>query len=191
MSDTKLNISPVYLKPGFAFGGSCLPKDLRAINRLASLASVEMPMINAIRHSNELQIERVVKGILARKPRSVGMVGLAFKKNTDDMRESPYVTIAKRLFGEGISLKIYDPFIHPDRLIGSNKISIQNSLNHLEKLIISSLDELEGCDYIIINHAIVSADKIRHWIERKIHVLDLADVGWQDKVTDHYDGISW
>ena len=127
-ADTKLNISPRYLRPGSPFGGSCLPKDLRAIMRLASLKGLRLGMLEKIIESNEIQITALVGRILAREPRSVGMVGLAFKPQTDDMRESPYVKVAKALIGEGLNLRIYDPTVQPGRLIGSNKEQVQKNL---------------------------------------------------------------
>jgi len=108
-ADTKSNISPRYLRPGFAFGGSCLPKDLRAILRYASLNSLRLPMLESVLQSNEAQINELVRRIVKYRPETVGMVGLAFKPNTDDMRESPFVKVAKALLGEGIQLRIYDP----------------------------------------------------------------------------------
>ena len=112
-ADTRLNISPRYLRPGPAFGGSCLPKDLRAILRLAQVLSLRLPVLENVLTSNEVQIKNLVARILSHHPRTVGMVGLAFKADTDDMRESPYVKVAKELIGEGIKLKIYDPAVQP------------------------------------------------------------------------------
>ena len=133
-SDTKLNINSRYLRPGFAYGGSCLPKDLKAIIRFASLNSIRVPALQGLLDSNDVQIDSFVARVLARAPKSVGMVGLAFKPNTDDMRESPYVKVAKTLIGEGIKLLIYDPAIQTERLIGSNKEMVQKALGHLVKI---------------------------------------------------------
>ena len=158
-SDTKLNINPYYLRPGFAFGGSCLPKDLRAILRYAQLHSVKVPMFNAVLDSNKMQVEELVSRALTHRPASVGLVGLAFKPGTDDMRESPYVAVAKRLIGEGVKLRIFDPGVDPSRLIGSNKEAVQAALRHLENLLVTELSALDDCNLILINHPIVSAER--------------------------------
>lgn len=190
-ADTKLNISSHYLRPGFAFGGSCLPKDLRAIQRLASLKSLHLPMLQSILESNEAQIGSLVERILTHRPRAVGMVGLAFKPNTDDMRESPYVKVAKALIGEGIELRIYDPTVQPDRLIGSNKEQVKKALRHLEELLVESPEDLSAVDLIVVNHPIVDADCIGHWLEAGIGVLDLADIKGVNRHAGGYEGIYW
>jgi len=190
-SDTKSNISPRYLRPGFAFGGSCLPKDLRAILRYASLKSLQLPMLESVLQSNEAQINELVRRVLEYRPSTVGMVGLAFKPDTDDMRESPFVKVAKALLGEGIQLRIYDPVVQPERLIGSNKQQVQKELRHLEKLLVSSLEELMETDLIIINQPIVDADSVRCWLNAGICVLDLEDIRGVDRNTDGYEGIYW
>jgi len=190
-ADTRLNISSHYLRPGPAFGGSCLPKDLRAILRFAAVNSLRLPMLESVLTSNEAQIKNLVARILSYQPRTVGMVGLAFKTNTDDMRESPYVKVAKELIGEGIKLKIYDPVVQPDRLIGSNKQQVQKALRHLEELLVSSLDDLSTADLIVVNHAIMDADRIHSWLAAGIRVLDLADIRGVDPQTSGYEGIYW
>ncbi|MGB2864658.1 MAG: nucleotide sugar dehydrogenase [Sedimentisphaerales bacterium] len=190
-ADTKSNISPRYLRPGFAFGGSCLPKDLRAILRYASLKSLQLPMLESVLQSNDIQINELVRRVLEYRPSTVGMVGLAFKPDTDDMRESPFVKVAKALLGEGILLKIYDPVVQPERLIGSNKQQVQKALRHLEKLLVNSLEELTETDLIIINQPIIDADCVRQWLNAGIRVLDLADIRSVDRNTDGYEGIYW
>jgi GDP-mannose 6-dehydrogenase len=190
-ADTKLNISPAYLSPGFAFGGSCLPKDLRAILKFASLKSLRLPMLQAVLESNDVQIQTLVSRVLAHNPKTVGMVGLAFKPNTDDMRESPYVKVAKALIGEGVRLRIYDQSIHPERLIGSNKEQVQKALRHLEGLLVSSLQDLSTTDLIIINHSVVDADCIHGWLKAGIRVLDLANIKGIDRNLEGYEGIYW
>ncbi len=190
-SDTKLNINPYYLRPGFSFGGSCLPKDLRAILRFAHVRSVKVPMFDGVMASNAVQVEELVARVLAKRPRTVGMVGLAFKPKTDDMRESPYVGVAKRLIGEGLKLRIYDPGVDPSHLIGSNKEAVQAALRHLESLLVPSLDALNGCDLILVNHPIVSAEQVIAWTQAGHHVIDLADIKGVDRMTPHYEGICW
>jgi GDP-mannose 6-dehydrogenase len=190
-ADTKLNISARYLRPGSAFGGSCLPKDLRAILRFASLRSLQLPMLQNVLQSNDTQIKNLIARVLTHHPHTVGMVGLAFKANTDDMRESPYVKVAKALIGEGIKLRIYDPAVHPDRLVGSNKEQVQKALRHLEDLLISSLGELSATDLIIVNHPTVDADCVYGWLNAGIVVLDLAGIAGVDRHADGYEGIYW
>jgi len=190
-ADTKLNISTSYLHPGFAYGGSCLPKDLRAILRFASLKSTHIPMLEGILASNEMQINNLISRVLTYRPHTVGMVGLAFKPNTDDMRQSPYVKVAKGLIGEGIKLLIYDPAVHPEQLIGSNKEQVKKALGHLEDLLVDSLEELSAADLIVVNHALVDADRIHGWLNAGIRVLDLADIKSVNRHTEGYEGIYW
>ena len=190
-SDTKLNINPYYLRPGFAFGGSCLPKDLRAILRFAHVRSARVPMLDGVLESNKTQIEEFVARVQAKRPRRVGMVGLAFKPKTDDMRESPYVAVAKRMIGEGIRLRIHDPNVDTRRLIGANKEAVQAALGHLEALLVSSLDELSECDLILVNHGTVDAQIVNAWLKQGIGVLDLADIPGVDRKTEGYEGIAW
>jgi GDP-mannose 6-dehydrogenase len=191
VSDTKLNINPYYLRPGFAFGGSCLPKDMRAILRFAHIRSVNVPMFDGVMESNRTQVEDFVARVLSKRPNRVGMVGLAFKPNTDDMRESPYVAVAKRLIGEGIKLRIYDPGVDTRNLIGSNKEAVQAALGHLEQLLVKSLDDLNECDLVLVNHPTVDADPVHAWLKNGVQVLDLADIKGVDRTTDGYAGIAW
>ncbi|MHC4692427.1 MAG: nucleotide sugar dehydrogenase [Planctomycetota bacterium] len=190
-ADTKLNISPCYLKPGFAYGGSCLPKDLRAILRLASNNSLRLPMLQGIVESNELQIHNLITHVLSYSPDIVGIVGLAFKPNTDDMRESPYVKVAKALINEGIKLRIYDSTVQPDRLMGSNKQQVQKTLGQLESLLVSSPEELSAANLIILNHPTIEADLIRKWLSAGIRILDLVGIDGLDSQADGYEGIYW
>lgn len=190
-ADTKLNISPCYLKPGFAYGGSCLPKDLRAILRLASVKSLRLPMLQGIVESNDLQIHNLITRVLSYGPDMVGMVGLAFKPNTDDMRESPYVKVAKALISKGIELRIYDSTVQPDRLMGSNKQQVQKTLGQLESLLVTSLEKLSATNLIIVNHPTIDADCIHNWLNAGIGVLDLAGIDGVDSRAEGYEGIYW
>lgn len=190
-ADKKLNISARYLRPGFAFGGSCLPKDLRAILRVASVKSLKLPMLQGMLSSNEIQISELIERVLKYRPAAVGMVGLAFKPGTDDMRESPYVKVAKALIGEGIKLRICDPLVDPARLIGSNKEQVQMALRHLEQLLVRSVDELSAADLIIVNHPAVDADCVHNWLKAGIRVLDTANIKGVDAGAEGYEGIYW
>ena len=190
-ADTKLNISSRYLKPGPAFGGSCLPKDLRAILRYASLQSVRVPVLERILESNEVQISRLVERILAYQPDKVGLIGLVFKRDTDDMRESPYVKVAKALIGEGVNVRIYDPHIQPARLIGSNRKQVQAALRHLEQLLVKSEADLSGVDLIVVNHRLVDCSCVERWLQAGIRVLDAANMEGVDPQTPGYEGLYW
>jgi GDP-mannose 6-dehydrogenase len=145
-SDTKLNISPAYLRPGFAFGGSCLPKDLRAFIHRARRADVPVPILESILPSNEGQVERVFRTIEATGKRRVGLLGLAFKPGTDDLRESPMVALAERLLGRGFELMIHDPQVSMSRLLGANRAYVDLRIPHLSRLMASSADA-------VVNHA--------------------------------------
>jgi len=190
-ADTKLNISTRYLRPGFAYGGSCLPKDLRAILRYATLQSIPVPLLNATLDSNKAQIETFVNRVLAYQPRKVGMVGLAFKPNTDDMRESPFVTVAKRLIGEGVTLRIYDPNVHPDKLIGSNKFAVMAALGHLERLLVGTPEDLDKSDVILVNHPTVSSEQVQAWLNAGVRVMDLVSLKSIENSCPNYEGIAW
>jgi len=190
-ADTKLNISSRYLRPGPAFGGSCLPKDLRAILRFASVQSVRVPMLERILESNKAQVARLVDRILAYQPKTVGLIGLAFKPDTDDMRESPYVKVAKALIGEGVNLRIYDPHIQPARLIGSNREQVQAALRHLEQLLVASVEDLSDMDLIVVNHRLIDSTFVERWLQAGIRVLDAANIEGVDPKTPGYEGLYW
>jgi GDP-mannose 6-dehydrogenase len=139
--DTKLNISARYLKPGFAFGGSCLPKDVRALVYRARQSDVSLPLVDAVLASNRVQVQRGIDVILGLKRRKVSMLGLAFKAGTDDLRESPLVTLAEALIGKGIDLRIFDEQVSVARLVGANREYIQQEIPHISSLLVPSLEE--------------------------------------------------
>lgn len=141
-ADTKLNISAAYLTPGFAFGGSCLPKDLRALLHAAGRSDLELPLLESVFRSNERQIARAVEVVRSIGARRVGVFGLAFKPHTDDLRESPLVELCERLLGKGLDLKIYDPQISLSRLVGSNRHFIEEHIPHLSRLLTPTADEV-------------------------------------------------
>jgi GDP-mannose 6-dehydrogenase len=149
--DKILNISPAYLMPGFAFGGSCLPKDVRALLDMARLNAVDVPLLAGVAWSNELVITDVVDRLIASPFRRVAMLGLSFKMNTDDLRESPNVELAERLIGKGFEVKIYDPIVNPERLIGSNLRYIESHLPHLRRLLCATPREaLYGAEAAVV-----------------------------------------
>ena len=144
--DTVLNISPAYLRPGFAFGGSCLPKDLRALLDMARVNVVDVPLLAGTLRTNELVITDVVDRLIASPFRTIAMLGLSFKMNTDDLRESPNVELAERLIGKGFEVRIYDPIVNPERLMGSNLRYVESRLPHLRRLLVATPGEaLQGC----------------------------------------------
>jgi GDP-mannose 6-dehydrogenase len=151
-SDSKLNISSRYLMPGFAFGGSCLPKDLRAILHAGKEVDLQLPLIAAIFSSNQRVIDRAFQRVQATGRRRVGLVGLSFKSTTDDLRESPFVELAERLLGKGYHLSIYDPNVVAARLTGANKEYIEGVIPHLSRLLVQSLEELSDAELLIVGH---------------------------------------
>ena len=151
VADTKLNASPAYLKPGFAFGGSCLPKDLRAILYEARRLDLSVPMLAAVATSNSKQIERVIGWVLAEKQKKVGVLGLSFKSGTDDLRESPIVHVVETLLGKGCDLAVYDSNVNLARLIGANKSYIEREIPHVSLLMRSSMQEvLDHADVLLV-----------------------------------------
>ncbi len=190
-ADRKLNISARYLRPGYVLGGSCLPKDLRAILRYAAVKGIDLPVLEGILPSNTARAEAFLGRLKLKNPALVGMVGLAFKSATDDMRESPFVEVAKRLIGEGIEVKIYDPYVHPEKLLGSNKKAVEATLGHLSRLLVDSLSALESADLIIINHPGLDPEVVRGWLGKGIEVMDLVGSGEINRKIPGYEGISW
>lgn len=151
-SDTKLNISKRYLMPGFAFGGSCLPKDVRALAYAAKSSDLELPLLSSLLPSNQAVIERAVQTISSFGARSLGLIGLSFKPDTDDLRESPFVELAERLIGKGYSLKIYDPNVSIANLQGANKEYISRVIPHLARLLVPTVEELGTSELLLHGH---------------------------------------
>jgi GDP-mannose 6-dehydrogenase len=149
--DKVLNISPAYLMPGFAFGGSCLPKDLRALLDMARVNALDVPQLAGTGQSNERVIADVVDRLVASPFRRIAMLGLSFKMNTDDLRESPNVELTERLIGKGFEVRIYDPIVNPERLIGSNLQYIESRLPHLRRLLSATPREaVQGCNAAVV-----------------------------------------
>jgi len=140
--DTRLNISRAYLRPGFAYGGSCLPKDLAALRHLAGQHDVTIPMLAAVPQSNEAHLDHAIATVLATGKKSVGMIGLSFKSGTDDLRESPLVVMAEHFIGKGLTLRIYDPDVNLSRLTGANRRYIEESIPHLGSLMSDDLSKI-------------------------------------------------
>jgi GDP-mannose 6-dehydrogenase len=189
--DTKLNLSAYYLKPGFAFGGSCLPKDLRAINYKAKQLDVEVPLLSSLLQSNRLQVERAVEMVLRTGKKRIGVLGFSFKAGTDDLRESPMVSLIETLIGKGFQLAVYDRDVSLARLFGANKEFIERGIPHISQLMRSSLDDvLETSDLLIVGN---KAEEFRE-IESKLRadqiVIDLVRL-FEKTSDDAYQGICW
>lgn len=156
--DTRLNISPSYLRPGFAFGGSCLPKDLRALLHLARVNNVDLPLMAGTLASNELTVSEVVNRAIATRGRNVALLGLSFKTKTDDLRESPNVELAETLLGKGFQVRIFDPIVNPSRLVGANRSYVESKLPHLARLLSNTAaDALSGADVAIVSSSEATA----------------------------------
>jgi GDP-mannose 6-dehydrogenase len=189
--DTKLNLSPYYLKPGFAFGGSCLPKDLRAINYKAKELDVDVPVLSAILPSNRLQIERAIEMVVRSGKKRVGVLGFSFKAGTDDLRESPIVTLIETLIGKGFELALYDRHVSVAKLVGANKEYIEREIPHISKLMRADVDGvLNDSDVIIIGN---QGEEFRGVAERLRDGQQLIDlVRLYDRTSnDNYQGICW
>jgi len=191
--DRQLNISPAYLRPGFAFGGSCLPKDLRATMYLAKTRDVELPMLGSVLASNRTHVEHAIAKVLASGRRNVGMIGLSFKTGTDDLRESPLVLIAEQFIGKGLSLLVYDPEVHLSRLLGANRRFIEQHVPHIGSLIREDIASvIEKSDVLVVG---LSDPKIfealaRHVREGQI-ILDLVNIPQREALRGKVVGLCW
>ena len=191
--DTKLNLSPTYLRPGFAFGGSCLPKDLRALDHKARTLDLELPLLHSIMASNQRQIDRGVAMVAATGKRKVGVLGFSFKAGTDDLRESPLVEVIERLIGKGYDLALYDRAVNLAKLTGANRDYILNHIPHISRLMQPSIDAvLAHAEVVVVGNG---APEFREAIERLrpgVAVVDLVRIDpARRSVAGQYDGICW
>lgn len=189
--DKQLNISPYYFKPGFAYGGSCLPKDMKALKTLAHDHYVEVPVIEAIGESNELQKKRAVQLIMAQGKRKVGILGLSFKAGTDDLRCSPIVDVVESLLGKGFEIRIYDKNVKVSELTGTNKDFIMAKIPHLQHFVSDDLAEVcRESDVLVVTNKEKEFVDVLQLYPNKI-IVDLVRQ-WKDvDYVGHYEGISW
>jgi len=191
-SDTKLNLSPYYLKPGFAFGGSCLPKDLRALNYLGKSNDINLPLLRSVLLSNQEHIDRILNRILEINKKKIGVLGFSFKEGTDDLRESPIITLIETLLGKGYDLKLFDQDVTYAQLLGSNKEYINVHLPHITNLITPEVED-------VINHSeILILGKKNKFFKEAVknlktnqHVIDLVRISKSLNTKATYEGICW
>jgi GDP-mannose 6-dehydrogenase len=190
--DTKLNLSPYYLKPGFAFGGSCLPKDLNALTHRAVMLDVQTPLIQSIHASNELQIRNAVNRVIAYGKKKVGVLGFAFKAGTDDLRNSPIVELIETLLGKGYAIKVYDSAVSMAKLFGANKEYIENRIPHIADLLVSDITEIiDHAEMIVIGNKSPEFVEILSSLREEQCVLDLVRISRNVRTRARYDGICW
>ena len=190
--DKKLNISPAYLKPGFAFGGSCLPKDLRALSYSAKLQDLELPILNAILPSNELQVSRGLKLIMEKGRRRVGILGFSFKEGTDDLRESPMIEIIERLAGKGYDIRIYDRNVQIARLVGANRDFILNRIPHISRLMVDDIDSvLQHAETIVIGNKSPEFESVPDRLKPGQCLVDFVRISNSGSHNGEYSGICW
>jgi GDP-mannose 6-dehydrogenase len=189
--DTKLNLSPYYMKPGFAFGGSCLPKDVRALTYKGKSLDLDLPVLNAIMPSNQRQIEKAIAMITAKGRRKVGILGFAFKAGTDDLRESPLVDVIEYLIGRGFDLRLYDRNVNLAALTGANRDYILNHIPHISKLMVQSMDEvLDFAETVVIGNGAEEFRPVPDRLRPDQMLVDLVRI--TDRVSGgQYDGICW
>ena len=170
--DVKLNVSAAYLKPGFAYGGSCLPKDLRALVYRASRMDLRLPLLESALPSNREHLQRAIEAVLE-LPGRIGVVGLAFKENTDDLRESPVVALLEQLIGKGRDVRVFDPHIQLESIYGTNRSFVVNSIPHIGRLLDRSLEQLLGWAEHIVIAQNQTASAMERIVASGLPVLDL------------------
>ncbi len=192
-SDTRLNISPAYLRPGFAFGGSCLPKDLRALGYRAKELDVRLPLLDSVLPSNEQHLGRAIDMILRHGRRKIALFGLSFKPGTDDLRESPHVQLVKRLLGEGCEVRIWDPHVSMGRLIGSNRAFIEEHIPHIGELLIDTVQAvLDDAEVVVLGTTSLPREALTARLNGEHVVIDLAHLAKSERLTaGAYEGICW
>lgn len=189
--DTKLNLSAYYMKPGFAFGGSCLPKDLRALTYKARSLDLDVPLLNSVLASNEKQVQHGIKMIVEKGHRKIGILGFSFKAGTDDLRESPLVEVIEYLIGKGYDLKLYDKNVNLAALTGANRDYIMNHIPHISKLMVGSMEEvLDFAGTVVIGNGAEEFHAVPGMLAGEQVVVDLVRIS-KEKSGGKYDGICW
>ncbi|HWZ99302.1 MAG TPA: UDP-glucose/GDP-mannose dehydrogenase family protein [Candidatus Dormibacteraeota bacterium] len=190
--DRKLNISPAYLLPGFAFGGSCLPKDLRALAYKAKMNDLELPIMNAILPSNELQVSKGVQLITQSGHKRIGVLGFSFKAGTDDLRESPMIEVIERLIGKGYDLRIFDHNVNLASLVGANREFILNHIPHISRLMVNGVDAvLDHAQTVVIGNKDPQFETVPKRLREGQHLVDFVRITNQRSENGKYDGICW
>jgi GDP-mannose 6-dehydrogenase len=191
-TDTRLNISPTYLTPGFAFGGSCLPKDLRTLTYRARTAGVRLPVLDVVLGSNREHIDLALRKVNELGGRRIALLGLAFKSGTDDLRESPMLELVERLLGKGNAVVIHDEHISPSRLTGSNREYVMQKLPHIASLLVEDLSQaLDDADIVIVAHSNAAFSDLMNRVRPDQMVLDLTGVARPSSPTANYVGLTW
>ncbi len=189
--DKKLNISPAYLLPGFAFGGSCLPKDLRALSYKAKSRDLELPILASVLPSNRLQVNRGLQMILDKGNRKIGILGLSFKAGTDDLRESPLIEVVEGLLGKGYDLRAYDKSVRIAGLVGANRDFILNRIPHISKLMVETIDDvLQHAETIVIGNKDPDFQSVPGRLCKGQQVVDFVRMS-EGRSNGDYDGICW
>ncbi|MFZ0085457.1 MAG: nucleotide sugar dehydrogenase [Candidatus Acidiferrales bacterium] len=190
--DKKLNISPAYLLPGFAFGGSCLPKDLRALAYKAKTHDLQLPIMTSILPSNELQVARGLQLIMEGGSKRVGILGFSFKAGTDDLRESPMIEIIERLIGKGYDLRIFDKNVNLAKLVGANRDFILNRIPHISRLMVNGVDAvLNHAQTIVIGNKDPEFEGVLERLRDGQHLVDFVRITNRRSENGRYDGICW
>ncbi len=190
--DKKLNISSAYLLPGFAFGGSCLPKDLRALTYKAKTYDLDLPIMTSILPSNEVQVTRGLQLIMEKGHKRIGVLGFSFKAGTDDLRESPMIEVIERLIGKGFDLRIYDKNVHIASLVGANRDFILNRIPHISKLMVSSIDDvLDHAQTVVIGNKDPDFQEIPERLRSGQRLVDFVRITDRRSENGKYDGICW
>ncbi|MCA9473003.1 MAG: nucleotide sugar dehydrogenase [Nitrospirales bacterium] len=191
--DTRLNISPAYLRPGFAFGGSCLPKDLKAMLYVAKSKDVSVPMLGNVLTSNAIHIDHAINMVLESGKKSIGLIGLSFKSGTDDLRESPLVVMAERFIGKGLNLRIYDPEVNVARLIGANRRYIEETIPHISSLMIKNCEDLIAQSDVLIvglSDKAIMETLYQNTSDEQM-ILDLVNIPQKNRIRGEYHGVCW
>jgi GDP-mannose 6-dehydrogenase len=190
--DKKLNISAAYLTPGFAFGGSCLPKDLRALSYKAKMYDLDLPIMNAILPSNEVQVANGMQMIVDAGHRRVGILGFSFKAGTDDLRESPMIEVIEHLIGKGYDLRIFDKNVQMASLVGANRDFILNRIPHISRLMVKSIDAvLEHAQTVVIGNKDADFSSVMERLREDQRLVDFVRISSRRSENGKYDGICW